>query len=239
MNEPGKLQGTKLLDLFGYLLEQRVIISMHVVGAGFERLTCVNGIKEEPGGNWLLIDLPDGFKEAVPKTEPLTLRFNFNGPDHLEYLFMTQGGQIGGHDLKIPFPDCVERIQRRKNFRMETPIGAKMFLKIEKTKAVLGLVNISLGGTLGALLKPNHRVLHGSLLALEQKIFNAGIFVPADGEIAEQLIIIQKSEVRRIEHDMERNIYRYAFEFMDIEPKEKKKLTQSIYHFQRQFLKRR
>lgn len=43
----------------------------------------------------------------------------------------------------------------------------------------------------------------------------------------EQAILIKNSEVRRIEYDIERNIYRYAFEFVDIEPNEKKKTDAS------------
>jgi PilZ domain len=239
MNDPGKVQEKKLYELFEYLFEKRVIIAMHVIGSNFERLTCINGIETDAGTNWLLVDLPDGFQAAVPKFEPWLLRFNFNGPDQLEYIFSTRGGQISGHNLKIAFPDYVERLQRRKNFRMETPIGTKMLLKMEKIQAVLGLINISLGGALGALIKHNRRDLTGSLLSMDQRIFNAGILVPGDTDFEQQLIIVKKSEVRRIEHDIERNIYRYAFEFIDIEPNEKKKLTQSIYHFQRVFLKRR
>lgn len=239
MKNPGKLQNNKISELFTYLLEKRVIIAMHVIGRDFERLTCVNGTQAGPECNWLLIDLPDGFQAAVRKSEPWLLRFNFNGPDQVEYIFTTKGGQVDGRNLKIPFPDYVERLQRRKNFRMQTPIGTKMLLKIENIKAVLGLINISLGGTLGALIKHNCRDLQGSLLSKDQRILNAGIFVPADSDFKEDLILIKRSEVRRIEHDIERNIYRYAFEFTDIGPNEKKKLTQAIYHFQRQFLKRR
>lgn len=239
MSDPGKIEGPKLLDLFGYLMEKRVIISMHLVGSEFERLTCVNGIQEDAERNWLLVDLPEGFDAAASKTEPWQVRFNFNGPDQLEYIFSTRGGQIRDHHLKLPFPEYAQRLQRRKNFRMQTPAGTKLLLKLDKTTAVLGLINISLGGALGALIKHNRKDLKGSLLSMDQRIVNAGIFVPADSDFEEELILIKRSQVRRIEHDMERNIYRYAFEFIEIDTNENKKLTQAIYHFQRQFLKRR
>ena len=101
------------------------------------------------------------------------------------------------------------------------------------------MINISLGGIFGALIKHNCRDLKGSLLAMGQDIHNAGIIVPPGSEREEQIIIIKKMEVRRIEHDKDRNIYRYAFEFKDILTTETKKLTQAIYYFQRVFLQRR
>jgi hypothetical protein len=242
MVDPAKIQEQKLFELFNYLIEKRVIISMQLMGADFERLTCVTQVRRESGNPWLQIDMPDGFKAAASKfgsMATLNLRFNFNGPDQLEYIFTTQGGYVKGRDLHLPFPDYVERVQRRKNFRMPTPIGTKMMFRTERGPAVLSLINISLGGIFGALVKPAPKDLQGSLLVMGQTIQHAGIIVPADAEAEELIIIIHKMEVRRIEHDPDRNIYRYAFEFKDILANENKKLTQSIYHFQRVFLQRR
>jgi hypothetical protein len=241
MSDLGKIHDKRrLLNLFEYLLKERVIISVHIVGTDFDRLTCVNAVKEDSSGNWLLIDLPDGFRAAAGKIGTLDLRFNFNGPDQLEYIFATSGGHIAGHDLILPFPERVDRVQRRKNFRMETPSGTKMLLALDDdVKAVLGLINISIGGALGALIKHNCKGLQGSLLAVNQTILGGAIIVPADVDRPQQLILIKKSEVRRIEHQKERNIYRYAVQFIEVEPTEMKKLTQAIYHFQREFLKKR
>lgn len=239
MSDLSNIQGQKLFDLFNYLIEKRVIIAVHIVDADFERLTCVTGVRQEPDGPWLQIDLPDGFKAVAARREKLHLRFNFNGPDQLEYLFSTLGGHYKGRELHVPFPEHVERLQRRINFRMPTPVDTKMMFRTQRGHAILGVINISLGGLFGALIKHSCRDLRGSLLAMGQDIHNAGIIVPPDSEREEQIIIIKKMEVHRIEHDKNRNLYRYAFEFKDILTNETKKLTQAIYHFQRQFLQRR
>jgi hypothetical protein len=239
MNDLSNVQGQKLFDLFNYLVEKRVIIAMRIVDADFERLTCVTGVRQEPDGPWLQIDLPDGFQAVAARRDVLHLHFNFNGPDQLEYIFATRGGLYKGRELHVPFPEHVERLQRRKNFRMPTPVDTKMMFRTERGHAILGVINISLGGIFGALIKHNCRDLKGSLLAMGQNVHNAGIIVPPDSEHKEQIIIIKKMEVRRIEHDQDRHIYRYAFEFKDILTNETKKLTQAIYYFQRQFLQRR
>jgi hypothetical protein len=237
-NDLGKLQGDKVAEILRYLIDKRVIIAMQLVGTSFERLTCVTQMRPGPQPSFV-VDLPEDFKSAAPNYNELVLRFNFNGPDRLEYIFATQGGQLKGRELHLPFPDHVERLQRRKNFRMETPLGTKLFLKIDKIQAVLGLINISLGGAYGTLLKHNEKDLSGSLLESDQRLYNAGILFPAEAEDEELLVIIKKLEVRRIEHDHERKIYKYAFEFMEVDPVEMKKLTQAIYQIQRRFLQRR
>ncbi|MBT8339171.1 MAG: hypothetical protein HKP58_20830 [Desulfatitalea sp.] len=239
MPEHEKLKEAKIDALFDQLIANNIIISMSLVGSGYEHLTCATGVHRTPVGKHLCIDLPQGFRAAVANKTHFTLRFNFNGPDKLEYLFNTIGGQINGRDLLVPFPDYVERIQRRRNFRMPPPLDTNLLIKMGKVHAIISLINISLGGAFGVLTKHNVKDLQDSLLRVNQSLPHVGIIVPACEDWSEQVIIIQRAQVRRIEHDRENKRYRYAFEFMEIVPDELKKLTRCIYNFQRQFLKRR
>jgi c-di-GMP-binding flagellar brake protein YcgR len=238
MRELGKIEGKRIFELFEYLLKKRVIVSIQIAGADYERLTCAIALKEDATGKWLLVDRPDGFQAAAAEKDPLILKFSFNGPDQLEYVFVTSEARIAGRELKIPFPPCVERVQRRKDFRMEAPPGARMHVALnDGIKAVLGLINISIDGALGALIKHNFKGLKGSLLAENQFIVGGSIIVPGHG-VPPQPIMMKQSEIRRIEHQKEKNIYRYAVQFIEMDPAEKRKLTQTVYHLQRQFLKR-
>jgi hypothetical protein len=239
LNDPGNVQGEKLVTLFSELIDKKVIIAMHVVGTGFERLTCVACIERDSGGNYLLIDRPDGFSQSASQGESRNLRFNFNGPDRLEYIFSTRGGEICGRNLKVPFPEYVERLQRRKDFRILTVPGTKLLFAVEKFKGVIDLINISLGGAFGVLRKYKPNAPGGSILALDQRLYKIGLIFPADKEVNEQLMVINKAEVRRIGYDKERGLYKYAFEFMDVDKDQKQKLTQAIYHLQRLYLKSR
>ena len=239
MNDPGKIQGDKLDALFSELILKKTIISIYVVGTGFERLTCVIAIEGNSGNRYLLIDRPDGFGRAAGQGEPWNLRFNFNGSDHLEYIFNTRGGEYSERALKIPFPEYVERLQRRKDFRILTRPGSKLLFASKKLKGVVDLINISLGGAFGVLRKHNQKDLSGPLFAVDQQLYKIGLIFPADKELDEQVVVINKAEVRRIEHDKERKLYKYAFEFMEIDKHQKLKLTQAIYHIQRQYLKNR
>jgi hypothetical protein len=239
LNDPGKIQGPKLDVLFDEMVANRTIISIYVVGTGFERLTCIMATEQSPEGNFLLIDQPDGFSKTAGQSEQWNLRFNFNGPDQLEYIFCTRGGEYSGRNLKVPFPEYVERLQRRKDFRIMTLPDTKLIFADKKIKGIIDLINISLGGAFGALRKHNQKDISGSLFKLDQRLYKLGLIFPADKELAEQVVLINKAEVRRIEHDKERKLYKYAFEFKDIDKNERQKLTQAIYHIQRQFLKNR
>ena len=239
MHDPGKLEGAKLTALFEELISKKQIISMSVVGTGYERLTCIVGIEQGPECQHLLIDQPAGFSQAAGQADLWNLRFTFNGPDQLEYLFSTSIGEYSGSNLKIGFPDYVERLQRRKDFRINTLPGTRLVFAVKKLKGVIDMINISMGGAYGLLVKHNQKDLHGSLLSKDQQLFKVGIIFPADKERQETLVTIRRAEVRRIEHDKERGRYKYAFEFIDMEKDQKQRLTQAIYHIQRQYLRNR
>ncbi len=144
LNDPGKIQGPKLDALFDEMVANRTIISIYVVGNGFERLTCIMATERSLEGNFLLIDQPDGFGKTAGQSEQWNLRFNFNGPDHLEYIFCTRGGEYSSHNLKVPFPEYVERLQRRKDFRIMTLPGTKLIFAVKKIKGIIDLINISI-----------------------------------------------------------------------------------------------
>ena len=239
MGEAGKVQGAKLTELFNELIAEKIIISMNVVGAGFDRLTCITGITSDAAGNHLLIDPPDDFREAAADKDLWHLRFNFNGPDQLEYIFSTRGGELAEQGLKIPFPEFVERLQRRRNFRVDAFTDTRMYFQLKKIKGVLDVVNLSLGGSYGVLVKHNFKFMRGSVLKMDQQVHDISIVFPGDDDDPEETIYIQQAEVKRVEHDQDRGFYRYAFEFKKMDREEQQRLTQVIYALQRKYLQRR
>lgn len=239
VSDSEKLQGSKLEYLFSQLIFQNAIISMCVVGADYERLTCVNEIQKEFENNHLIVDLPDGFREAVRNLDEWQLRFSFIGPDRLEYIFTTRGGAFVDKALKLPFPDCVERMQRRRNFRVAALPKSKLLFVHNNVKGVILLINVSLGGAFGILVKHNQKNTHGPLLALNQTVENIGIRFPARKDMDEHVVIIKKAVVRRVEFDREKERYKFAFEFTEMCQHQNQKLTRIIYDIQRYYLKNR
>ncbi len=239
MADGSKISGQKLVELFETLVASKTIMSMQLMGGRYERITYIIGIDTAEKEPRLVVDNPEGFNEAAAGARPWRLRFNFNGPDKLEYIFQVEGGAARGKDLILPLPDFVERIQRRKNFRIDAPLGSQMSFTLAAEACIISLINISLGGAYGVLTQPKPKKIPRTLLKKDQRIYRLELCFPGDEEMEAQTIRIKKAEVRRIEHDRERHIYKFAFEFMDMARQEKEKLTRAIYHAQRQFLQKR
>jgi hypothetical protein len=239
MGDAGKVQGDKLTELFNELIAKKVIISMNVVGAGFERLTCITGVTKDAEGSCLLVDPPDDFEEAAAVKDLWHLRFNFNGPDHLEYIFSTRGGGICEQGLKIPFPEHVERLQRRRNFRVKTEADTKMHFKLKKIEGIIDLINVSREGAYGVLVRHNFKFIRGSVLKTDQQVYDVSMVFPGDKDDPGDTVYVKRAEIKRVEHDQDRGFYRYAFEFKEIKKQEQAKLIQVIYDLQRRYLRRR
>lgn len=239
MGETGKVQGEKLTDLFNELVDKKIIISMNMVGAGFDRLTCITGIVNDANGDHLLVDPPDDFEKAAATNDLWHLRFNFNGSDQLEYIFNTRGGTLDDQGLKIPFPEHVERLQRRRNFRVKTLTGTQMQFKLKKIQGIIDLINVSLGGVYGVLVRHNFKFIRGSVLKVNQQIYDISVVFPGDEKEPSETVHVKKAQVKRVEHDQVRGFYRYSFAFTEIDKQEQQRLTQIIYGLQRKYLQRR
>ncbi|NNF97822.1 MAG: PilZ domain-containing protein [Desulfobacteraceae bacterium] len=237
MGISGKVEGRKLINLFNMLVENKMIISMAVVRAEFERLTCVTDVTWANGTGYFTIDLPRGFRSVTRFIKPLKLSFNFNGPDNLEYMFGTVGGQYNGNRFILKIPEHVDRLQRRRDFRIPARMNTKMIFESENLKAMMEIINISLSGAYGVMEAHNLEDVKGAVLKTGQNIHNAGLIFPADDEMKKRAVVIRKADVRRVERDMERHCYKYAIKFLDIDKNHYDRLTTIIYHLQRQQLK--
>jgi hypothetical protein len=239
MAPEGKIEDRRLTELFDELITKKVIISMHVVGTSVDRLTCVTGIIEGSDGNHLLIDPPRDFEDIATAKDLWHLRFTFIGPDRLEYIFSTRGGVYHGQNLKIPFPENVERMQRRRNFRVDTLPGSRLHFQINKIQGTIDLINISRGGAYGVLTKTNFKFVRGSIMKSDQQLYQVKMVFPGDEGGPDTTIHVRRAGVKRVERDQDRGYYRYAIEFKEIEKEALQQLTQTIYEIQRIYLRRR
>jgi c-di-GMP-binding flagellar brake protein YcgR len=101
------------------------------------------------------------------------------------------------------------------------------------------VINVSLGGVYGVLVKHNFKFMRGPVLKKDQTIEDVSMVSPDDGDKPERTIYVKKADVKRVEHDQDRGFYRYAFEFKEIEKDERQALTQVIYDLQRWHLQQR
>lgn len=233
------LQGQKRLRLFQELIEQKIIVSMYVMGTNFEQLTVISGIEQTPAGESLIIDPPTGFKKAVDGAQPWKLKFNCNGPDKLEYIFITQGGAYCDRGIRVPLPNEVQRLQRRKDFRVACLPNTLLRFNAKKLKGIMRLANVSMGGVFGDMVKHNRENAKGPVLKSYQRLSKLVITFPAYAENQELVVEIKNARVVRVDRDLDRHIHQFALQFMEIEHTQESALRGAIYNLQRYYLKNR
>lgn len=233
------LSGHKQLQLFEQLIAQKTIVSLAVMGTDYEQLTIITGLEQNANGGHLVIDTPSGFRKAVSGFDPWKLHFNCNGPDKVEYLFTTLGGAVGQQGLRVPLPKGVERLQRRRDFRVACLPRTALQFSAKKVNGIMVLKDVSMGGVFGDLVKHDGEHTKGTLLKESQRLIHIVIAFPAYGGNPVRMVKVRKAKVVRAHRKIDLHIDQYALQFLEIEPDQEAILRQAIYQLQRFYLQNR
>ena len=239
MSGAEKIQNKKLFRIMEKLRQNKTMLSMRLVGQNYHRLTMVTKILKEKHTAFFIIDPPRDFKSTIIKLGTWEIQFNFMGPDNLEYIFATFGGDFLGEQPRIPFPKYIERLQRRRHFRLSVPAGTKLYFDFEEIRQEIDLMNISMSGSLGILKTSSGRDPKKPILQKEDYIRNIEIVFPSDISDREQKLKVNKAIIRRAEYDPNKKADIYAFEFDSIEKDQEKMLIEFIYNLQRSILRKK
>jgi hypothetical protein len=234
-----KIQGKKLVRLMEQVQREKIMLSMRLVGQNYERLTMVTRIPKNEKASFFAIDPPRDFRNTVSKLDTWEIHFNFNGPDNLEYIFTTSGGKFYDNEIQINLPDYIERLQRRRYFRLSVPAGTKLFFESDQVQREINLINISMRGTLGLLKTFNEKDQKKPILKKEDYLKDIKIIFPSDTEDNKREVNVNKTIIRRAEHDPQKNMDLYAFEFVSIDRDQERRLIQIIFNLQRLFLQKK
>jgi hypothetical protein len=234
-----KIQGKKLVRLMEQVQREKIMLSMRLVGQNYERLTMVTRIPKNEKASFFVIDPPRDFRNAVSKLDTWEIHFNFTGPDNLEYIFNTSGGKFYENEIQLNFPDYIERLQRRRYFRLSVPIGTKLFFESDQVQREINLINISMRGALGLLKTFNEKDQKKPILQKKDYLKNIKIIFPFDTKNDKQEVSVNKSIIRRAEHDPQKNMDLYAFEFVSIDRDQERRLIRIIFNLQRLFLQKK
>jgi len=239
MADGSTVEGKRSEGLFRQLIRANTLITLRIRGVeGYQRLTMITDIRTNKGNRSFAIDPPAQFKEKVGALPDWNIHFKFTGPDKIEYSFSTRGGQIEGKEIWIPFPNAIERIQRRKYFRIDTPPGTRIKLLVKKISRQADILNISQGGLLCVLVRLKKEIKTDPVLKIGDHLSNITLSCPNEEE-PEDIVPIRSAIIRRVEVDSKHYRHRYALEFLDMTFSEQSDLTRIIYRLQREFLRKR
>ncbi|MEW6669120.1 MAG: PilZ domain-containing protein [Thermodesulfobacteriota bacterium] len=231
---PDRIGRKGLFNLFGRLKEERIPIQFTVFGRDYERLSLITGIKRGDDGGFVLIDSPTRLREDLPECDGLRVKVEFLDKDRIQYAFRSRIARVSGEDIWLVLPEFVERIQRRRYFRIAPPVGTKISFIREGKPLQASVVNLSEGG---ALLSFGQQSGEGPRLWPGEELHKLHLRCP--GERVSVELGIRKAVVRRSEKNPQTHHPTYACQFLDMDSKDRHALQVFIFQCQREMLQKR
>jgi hypothetical protein len=237
MQEPEKIEGDHLINIFKTLKKDKTFIKMRLPGRDYECLTIITNVLASRQKSAFMIDSPKDFRPNFGDLRDVKMQFEFTGKDNLNHTFKTSGGEIHHDEIKIKFPDFINRKQRRKDFRLEVPPGTMLQVRVNSKLRKMTVLDVSLGGTLIAL--------YGSMPESENKhFFKVGevfedieLLLPIDEKFFKTKI--NKAAIVRVVKGSLKPKTCCGLQFVSIDKNEEKALTKFIYKYQQRFLRKR
>ena len=237
MAESEKIKGAAIQKLFEELRYHKILLKLTVIDTDYEHLTLITALVNRNKEPHFAIDTPEGFGQAIAEIDPWRLHLEFTGKDHIRYTFRCSGGEIANNRIYLKYPREIERWQRRELFRLIAPAGTKLCLPQDAQRYELDVIDLSIGGTLAALVRTSAHDLEKPPFADTQIFKHIELVCPS--EIRRQPIKIKTMQLKRLKKNSEKTGYEVAFEFYEISTEEQKRLTDLIYRLQRQALRHR
>ena len=237
MAKTEKIKGSAITKIFEELINYRTLLSLDLLNTDYRKLTRITALVDRNNEPHFIIDAPEQFEHAATNNAPWRIRFEFVGKDHIRYGFTTVGGEVHGSRIYVKLPRVIERNQRRKLFRINVPAGTKLCLALDEMRIELEVINLSIGGSLAALVQTNPDLKSPPPFADNFLLKNAELAFSA--EIMRPPIKIRAIQIKRIKKNAETKCYEVALEFSEVDKDEQRKLTDMIYELQRQHLRKR
>ena len=237
MAESEKITGVAIPKLFEELLHQKTLLRLTVGDSDDEHLVPLTALVNRNKMPHFVIGTTEGLAHAAAEIDPCYLHFEFTGKDYIKYTFRTTGKKIDNNRIYVKYPREVDRWQRRELFRLNAPEGTKLCLALDSVRYELDVIDISIGGTLAALVRTSSHDFEMPPFTDAPILKDIGLVFPS--EIMRQPVQIDKVQLKRLKMNSEKTGYEMAFAFDEISKGEQQRLTDLIYRLQRQALRHR
>jgi c-di-GMP-binding flagellar brake protein YcgR len=234
MQDVERITGDRQLQILREASNDRVLLRMVVLGQNYDTLTIIREIEIRGGSPYMAIDHPQGFEQAVRDLGQSRMYFEFAGKDRVAYTFRTSGCEPLGDELWIKLPEVIERKQRRKDFRMTAPGGARMRFVTDDVGYDAAIENISMGG---ALILLNNIPRIASSFESGRALTHLHLRIPTEQRDLE--LSLHEGVIRRAHRDPLTGQHRYGVQFLNVRREDENALKEFVYVVQREFLRRR
>lgn len=237
MRKLEKIEGKDLVNTFNTLKKDKTFIKLRLPGKDYECLTIITNVFADKKKSVFMIDSPKDFRSEFGDLNEIKMHFEFTGKDNLSYSFKTSGGEIDRDEIKVKFPDFINRKQRRKDFRLDVPPGTRLQVKINSKLHKMTVLNVSLGGTLVALIGTLSESEYKQFFKIGDSFEDIELLFPMEGKSFKSKI--RKATIVRVVKGSFKPKNCCGLQFVVIDKNEEKALTKFIYKYQQQFLRKR
>jgi hypothetical protein len=234
MENVERIYGDRRISLFRQLKKARTVINLILSGKDFQRLTIVTGLALQGETPCLLLDPPRGLDHLETASLHGKIVLQFIGVDRLPYVLRTTFYKMAKNALWIRLPAYVERIQRRRGFRITPPYETKLYFAKDGKRFQGEIKNISEGG---ALVSPSGRRRWTDFLNENDTIREIRIMC-SEKKLALSAELSQGTVKRMRKESMTGKFY-YALQFIPAKKDNIKALIDWLYECQRDILQTR
>jgi len=141
-----KIHGKRRFEVFKQLKKEKTHIRMKMQRLNYEELTTITDVRTKGKTHFFIIRTPRNFNDVAADFESQHINFEFNSKDGMQCVFSCTSGNILDKEAWIPFPEFIEQIQRRKDFRLGFQEGTILHFEMDSVKYKMNLINLSMGG---------------------------------------------------------------------------------------------
>ena len=234
VNATQKIQGKNRFDVFERLKKEKTLIRIKMERLDHEEWTTITDVRTKGKTHFFIIRSPNKFIDIASGYENGHINFEFNSKDGMQFVFICTSGKVLDEEVWIPFPEFIQQIQRRSDFRLGFQEGTILNFEIDRVKYIMDLINLSMGGCCAEIpaIKDEPEKFPG--LKTGDSLLDVNIVSSLQEDNLE--VQIKKASIIRVDDRKNNNGYRLGLQFVDIEREEVNKLKKMIYDLQRYFL---
>jgi c-di-GMP-binding flagellar brake protein YcgR len=226
------IRGMKIIKhMIQNLIDSKQTSSMRIPGTQFNWITYFLQIREDENLPLILVDHVKGFEVALARGLTRKISFEFKDKLGVPCRFETIVTESGPGGIWLEFPQAIQRIERRKYFRIEAPIDSVITFSLPNgDNAAASVQNLGAGGIAIRFSKEG-------VIRVGDELKQIRLKIPGGDREAAVKFEIPDAVVKRVEK-MEGGKALVAIEFKEISENSRKKIIACVLKIQRVGLRR-